>query len=255
MDYALDMYDDEFDDYDDYDDMDAYDEDDEFLSQLSALWSRVPKQQQQWAKSAAKMALTTGGSQLGGYIGNRLGGSWGKTAGGTLGYGLGSALGNLIPEDEMAAMDYLAEMAVQTEDDDEAEAFIGALIPLAAKLLPQAAGVVSKVAPKLIAGASKVASTLRRNPAARRMIRSLPGIVRNTTRDVARHYARTGQVSGNTAARYLARRTQQGLSKPGAAAPRAPAQARRRAAAATRSGYRSSRVIRGQRGYCRCYYR
>lgn len=269
MTYLTDYYDeledmDEFDedlyslsefDEDEFDYLDEFDEDDEFLSRLSTWWKNLSPAKRKWAGRAARAAINVGTGAAGAYLGNRYGGKAGGIAGGTLGHGLGRLLGSYIPEDDLEAMDYLAEMAVVTEDEDEAEAFLGALVPLAAKLLPQMSGAVSKVMPHLVSGVSRVARTLRSSPAARKMIRSLPGIVRNTTRDVARHYARRGNITGKTAAKYLAKRTYQGLKKPTATAKRAKKTIPGRLSRSLPKGYSSSRIIRGPQGYCHCFYR
>ncbi len=251
--YAFDEL--EGDDFDDLDYLDEFDESDEFLGQLSSWWKGLSPSKRKWAGKAARAAISAGTGAAGAYLGNRYKGKAGAIAGGTFGHGLGRLLGSYIPEDEFDAMDYLAEMAVVTEDEDEAEAFLGALVPLAARLLPRLGGGVTKVIPHLVSGVSRVAKTLRSNPNARRMIRSLPGIVRNTTRDVARHYSRQGNISGKTAAKYLAHRTYQGLNRRTASARKLPKPITARKRLNVPTGYSRSRIIRGPQGYCQCYYR
>ncbi|MGY6276570.1 hypothetical protein [Methylomonas sp. MgM2] len=261
--HAADYYD-EFDDMDDYylfdefedDDLfdayDSFDEDDEFLGKAWNWLTKKGSTQRRVALSAAKNALTGGGGAIGGTLATIGGlGPWGTAAGITGGSLLGGAAAGLLPDQ----MDYLAEMAYATEDEDEAEAFLGALVPLAAKLLPRLGGAVSRVTPQLISGVSRVGKTLRRHPATRSMIRSLPGIVRNTTRDVARHYSKHGTVTGKQAAKYLARRTYQGLSRPTASRKRLSGSALpvRGHPMPVKRPVRT-RIIRGPGGYCRCYY-
>lgn len=241
---------DDFDDEDLFDYYDGFDEDDEFLGNAWQWLTRKGSTQRRVALSAAKNALAGGGGAIGAALGTIGGlGPWGTAAGAAGGSLLGGAAAGLLPEQ----MDYLAEMAFETEDEDEAEAFLGALVPLAARLLPRLGGAVSRVTPRLISGVSRVAKTLRRHPATRGMVRSLPGIVRNTTRDVARHYSKHGNISGQQAAKYLARRTYQGLSRPNAARKRLPATPLRRRPAPIKKPART-RIIRGPGGYCRCYY-
>src|SRR5690606_18528300 len=168
------------------------------------------------------------------------------------------------------------EMAVQADDDADAEAFIGALIPMAARLLPTAARVATRVAPRLISGLSRVSRALRQNPQTRQLIRALPNVARNVTRDVARHATRRGIPSAQVAGRYLAKRTRRALAHPRAARPkpRVIAQVRRQGPVrgpgmggripprgragvypARGRGRWRSRTIRTPRGYCNCFNR
>ena len=80
-----------------------------------------------------------------------------------------------------ALMEHLGHAAAEAETEEEAEAFIGALVPLAARLLPRAASAVMRVAPNLIRGAAGAARALRSNPATRPLVRTLPTVVRQTT--------------------------------------------------------------------------
>jgi hypothetical protein len=113
-----------------------------------------------------------------------------------------------------AMMEHLAHAAMEAESEAEAEAFIGALIPLAARLIPRAAPVIARAAPGLVRAASGVVRTLRANPTTRPLVRAVPTILRRTTADIARQTAR-GPVSADRAVRTLARQTQQVLCNPG----------------------------------------
>ncbi len=265
---------DEVDELDEWDDLDELD-DDPFIGSIANWWRKQPASRRKVATQAARVALSGAGGLLGGSIGTRYGGKWGGVLGGTLGHGLGRVLGAYLPNNDKAAMDYLAEMAVQADDDADAEAFIGALIPMAARLLPSAARVASRVAPRLISGLSRVTRTLRQNPQTRQLIRALPNVARNVTRDVARHATRRGLPSPQVVGRYLANRTRQALSHPSAARPkpRVIAQVRRQGPIrrpgmgampprgrasmhpARGRGRWRSRMIRTPRGYCNCYNR
>lgn len=252
MNAYADFYEDEFDEFDEddeFDEFDAFDEDDEFLGDAWKWLTKKGSTQRRVALNAAKNAIVGSGAGLGGVLGSA-GGPAGTVAGGAGGSLLGGALAGLLPDQ----MDYLADMAAEADDEDEADEFISALVPLASRLLPTAARAVSRVAPRLISGVSQVARTLHRNPATRQMIRQLPTIVRNTTKDVAKHYARHGNVNGKTAARLLAKRTYQGLRKPKPVKPLPQYPARPQSTRPKSSGMRS-RVIRTPRGYCRCYSR
>ncbi len=58
-------------------------------------------------------------------------------------------------------MAHLSRRASNAESEDEAEAFIGALVPIAARLIPRAAPVLARNAPALIRGATRIARRLR----------------------------------------------------------------------------------------------
>lgn len=245
---------DEFDEFDEFDGFDVFDEDDEYDEDefLGDAWRWLTKKgstQRRVALSAAKNALVGAGGAAGGVLGSAAGPA-GSIAGGTGGSLLGGALAGLLPDQ----MDYLADMAAEADDEDEADEFLSALVPLAARLLPMAGRAVSKVAPRLISGVSRVARTLYRQPATRQMIRQLPNIVRNTTRDVAKRYARTGNMSGKTAARILARHTYRGLAQPKPNRKILP-RPLRPTPRPIRVPPKGGRIIRTPNGYCRCFRR
>ena len=73
-------------------------------------------------------------------------------------------------------MEHLGHAATESESEAEAEAFIGALIPLAARLIPRVAPSIMRAAPRLIQGATGIARTLRRSPTTRPLVRTLPTI-------------------------------------------------------------------------------
>ena len=111
-------------------------------------------------------------------------------------------------------MAHLGNSAASAESEDEAEAFIGALIPLAAQLIPRIAPTVMRAAPQLIRGISNVAQRLRRNPATQQLVRTLPTVARNTVGSLARQVARGRPVTPQTAVRTLAQQTARVLSTP-----------------------------------------
>jgi hypothetical protein len=113
-----------------------------------------------------------------------------------------------------AMMEHLAHAAAEAETEAEAEAFIGALVPLAARLLPRVAPIIARSAPGLVRAASGVVRTLRANPATRPLVRTVPTILRRTTADIARQSAR-GPVSAERAVRTLAQQTQRVLCNQG----------------------------------------
>ena len=113
-----------------------------------------------------------------------------------------------------ALMEHLGHAATEAENEAEAEAFIGALVPLAARLIPRAATAITRAAPGLIRGLAGVTRTLRRNPTTRPLVRAVPTIMRRTAASVAQQVARGRPVTPSTAVRTLARQTARVLSSP-----------------------------------------
>jgi hypothetical protein len=136
-----------------------------------------------------------------------------------------------------AMMEHFGHVAAESESEAEAEAFIGALIPLAARLIPRIAPTIMRAAPGMIRGVAGLARTLRRNPATRPLVQAVPTIVRRTVADVARQSSQGRPVTAQQAVRLLARQTNRVLSSPDRAAP-----ALRRAAVADRHFHRGAQA-------------
>jgi hypothetical protein len=111
-------------------------------------------------------------------------------------------------------MEHIGHAATETESEAEAEAFVGALVPLAARLIPRVAPAIMRAAPQLIRGVARVTRTLRRNPATRPLVRAVPTIMRRTTANLARRVARGQPVTPQVAVRALAGQTARVLSSP-----------------------------------------
>jgi hypothetical protein len=116
-----------------------------------------------------------------------------------------------------ALMEHLGHAAAEAESEAEAEAFIGALIPLAARLVPRIAPAVMRAGPALVRGVSGVVRTLRSQPGARPLVRTVPTILRRTMADLSRQTASGQSISMPSAARTLARQTARVLGNPGQA--------------------------------------
>lgn len=82
-------------------------------------------------------------------------------------------------------MAHLAKRAGRADSEDEAEAFIGALVPIAANLIPRAAAIVSNNAPAMIRGTVRIARMLRRDPATRELVGALPVVLQRTAQSLA----------------------------------------------------------------------
>ncbi len=109
-----------------------------------------------------------------------------------------------------AMMYHLANLAANTESEAEAEAFLGAIASLASKALP----LVKKVAPTLIRGAARLGRRLFRSRRTRRLVRTIPTIMRGTAYSLARKAARGRSINSRTATRALARNTARVLRSP-----------------------------------------
>ena len=89
----------------------------------------------------------------------------------------------IYPDAELMA--HLSSQAARAEGEEEAEAFIGALIPLAARLIPRAAALIHGNAPTLIRGATRLAGQLRRQPRGRRLVTTLPVVLQRTAQSLS----------------------------------------------------------------------
>ena len=106
-----------------------------------------------------------------------------------------------------ALMEHLGHAAAATESEAEAEAFVGALIPMATRLAAGAAPAVRRLLPHLVRAAANIVRTLRRNPATRALVRAVPTIIQRTVASLARMYSRRQQINVQIALRVLARHT------------------------------------------------
>jgi hypothetical protein len=112
-----------------------------------------------------------------------------------------------------ALMEHLGHMAAETESEAEAEAFIGA-IPLALQagraLLPLA----SRAAPHLIRSASRLTRALRRNPRTRKLVRTVPTIIRRTNTSLRRQAQSGRRITPQTATRTFQQQARQVIGNP-----------------------------------------
>ncbi|WP_448628559.1 hypothetical protein [Geodermatophilus sp. URMC 64] len=111
-------------------------------------------------------------------------------------------------------MAHLARNAAAAEGEEEAEAFIGALVPIAARLIPRAASIVARNAPSLIRGATRIVRRLRRDPATRRLVQAMPVVLQRTAQSLADQAATGRPIDAQTTVRTLARMTGRVLGSP-----------------------------------------
>jgi hypothetical protein len=218
-------------------------ESEEFFRRLAGLARQAVR-----SPAFRRIGLATARSALGGLgdIGAAVGGTSGTRGarvGGTLGAGLGRYLSDLLPQSEFegegefeweaegeleyeeelnpirrvypdALMEHLGHAAAEAESEAEAEAFLGALIPLAARVFPRVAPAIMRAAPNLIRGVTRAARTLRRSPTTRPLVRALPTVVRRTAASLNRQAAQGRPATPRAAVRTLAQQTGQVLSSP-----------------------------------------
>jgi hypothetical protein len=174
------------------------------------------------AARSALRGLGDVGAAIGGPPGTR-----GARIGGTAGAAVGRILRDLLPRREFEAeinpirkaypdalMEHLGHAAAATESEEEAEAFVGALIPLVTRVVPRAAPAIMRAVPQLARGVAAATRTLRSNPATRPLVRTMPTVVQRTAQSLARQAAAGQPVTPRQAVRTLAGQTARVISSP-----------------------------------------
>lgn len=113
-----------------------------------------------------------------------------------------------------AVMAHLSHAAATAENEAEAEAFVGALVPIAAGMARRAAPALLRSSPSLVRGLAGVTRTLRGNTSTRPLVQTLPTILTRTTRSLARQVGQGRAVTPRTAVRTLAQQTAAVLGEP-----------------------------------------
>ncbi|HBB35390.1 MAG TPA: hypothetical protein DDZ80_00990 [Cyanobacteria bacterium UBA8803] len=117
-------------------------------------------------------------------------------------------------ENSEILMEYLAHAATKSNNEVEAAAFIGALLPLAARMVPQANLTLIRNSPDLVRGLTVVNRILRSSPATRSLVRTIPAIVRRTAGSINQQLAEGRKVTPQTAVRSLEHQAYKLLSNP-----------------------------------------
>jgi hypothetical protein len=186
-------------------------ESEEFFRRLAGLAQRAVR-----SPLLRRAAAAAARSAVGGIRGTALAGPAGSRAGAAGGAALGRVLADLLPRQPRpprpggqreleweleweanpirrvypdALMEHLGHRAAESTTQAEAEALMSALVPLAARLVPQAAGAILRTAPQLARGVAGITRVLRADPATRPLVRTVPRIVRATTASLARQAA------------------------------------------------------------------
>jgi hypothetical protein len=112
-------------------------------------------------------------------------------------------------------MENMAYRASQSESEAEAEAFIGALLPVAARLFPKASNqLIAAVTPTLIEGVSQMAQVMHHTPKSRPLLRTMPQILIRTMGTLANQINQGKSLSRTTTLRVLAGNTAKILDNP-----------------------------------------
>ncbi len=119
------------------------------------------------------------------------------------------------PANEYEVMaEHLAHMAVNSQSEAEAEAFIGALIPMVARGLSAAAPVISRIAPQIIRPMAQAGRALLQDPKTRQLVRTFPAIARSSMATLAQRAAKGQPVNASVAARAVAGNVAKVLGNP-----------------------------------------
>jgi hypothetical protein len=111
-------------------------------------------------------------------------------------------------------MENLAYRAAHSESEAEAEAFLGALVPMAARLIPSAARAISSVAPSLVQGVARMGRTLYNNPNSRQLLQTVPQVLKGTMGTLANQVEQGKPISQTMALKALAANTAKVLDNP-----------------------------------------
>ncbi len=193
--------------------------------------------QRRFALWAARKALSQGLPAASRWAGTKIGGSSNGATGARLGKKAASTLGNLLPQQETefewemeselnpvrkwypdAMLEHMGHAAAETENETEAEALAGAMVPLAARAVPAAAPAILRAAPALVCGVAGVTRALRQGPGTKPLVRVVPAIVRSAANALAKQTAVGNSVTPQAAVRTLANETMRVLGNRGQAA-------------------------------------
>jgi len=111
-------------------------------------------------------------------------------------------------------MEQIAHEATHTASEAEAEALVGSLVPLATRAVRTAAPALQRVAPALARATGRLTGALRRSPATRPLIPTVPTILRRTSATLARQAAQGAPVTPRTAVRTMANQTYKVIGNP-----------------------------------------
>lgn len=115
-----------------------------------------------------------------------------------------------MPQPEALA-EALAAIASQVQSEAEAEAYTGAFT---ARIIPVRSASMARISPKVVKGAATLTRTLRKHPATRPLVKTVPTIVARTGQKLAKQAAQGRPVTPTTAAKVMAGETKKVLGNP-----------------------------------------
>lgn len=122
---------------------------------------------------------------------------------------------NVSMSEHEAFMQNLAYRAAECESEAEAEAFMGALLPVSARLFPRnSLHLISSLTPPLIDGVASMTGVLHKSPKTRPLIRTFPYIINLTVKNLANRAQQGQSISQKAALRSLAANTAKILNNP-----------------------------------------
>lgn len=124
-----------------------------------------------------------------------------------------------VPHSEAAhqeayLMEQIAHEAASSSNEAEAEALAGSLIPIAMRGISSASPAMRTAAPALARATGRLVGALRRSPATRPLIKTVPTILRRTNAALSRAAASGTPVSPRLAVRTMANQTYRIMSSP-----------------------------------------
>jgi hypothetical protein len=134
------------------------------------------------------------------------------------------------PSPQEALAEFMADVAARAQTEAEAEAMVGAAT--LATLSPTDRAALRNILPHLVRGTAILTRLLRRRRITRPAVRTVPAIVRRTTRTLRQRAASGQPITRRAAARAMATQTRRVLSSP------------RTCAAAIQRNVRASRAVR-----------
>jgi hypothetical protein len=105
---------------------------------------------------------------------------------------------------DAAVLEHLGHAAAEASSEAEAEAFVGSMIPLAARAALAGGRGATHTLPALVRAFGQTARLLRRSPGMRPLVRTLPTVAQRTMRTIARQQQQGRPVLPAFALRILA---------------------------------------------------
>jgi hypothetical protein len=113
-----------------------------------------------------------------------------------------------------ALLESLGDAAAQAESESEAEALVGAMVPLAAEITPGVNTAMLRVAPNLLTVLATATRVLYPNRQTRPLLRTLPSVLHHTATDLQKQLRQGKPITARSAVQALANQTYRILKDP-----------------------------------------